>query len=297
MLVNGGIDDWFAPYGAMLAVAFFAAWLVARRRATAGGVDPSHIDCLLPLTLAAGLAAAPLLALVLPDERWLAGEALSVHARLRLPSLLVAAGAVFFLYCRVARLPCRRLADVLAPAVLLALAILRLGCFLGGCCFGDVAGHADRVAAITDPQVRYQVQSLPALSAPALPWAVQFPAGSPAYQQHLSLGLIGEADRSSLPVHPVQLYEAFGALALVGMLLRLERRRLAPGTLAVAATAGYAFVSLFVHFVRADNAMVVGPLGSGQVFYLSLLAVMAALGGIQAMRRPGTEPVRGAAEP
>ena len=58
------------------------------------------------------------------------------------------------LFVRKHRLPLLAMADLITPSMLLGLAIGRIGCLLNGCCFGAVCDHA---------------------------WAIQFPAGSPAY--------------------------------------------------------------------------------------------------------------------
>ena len=56
---------------------------------------------------------------------------------------------VIYLYIRYHKLPARRLFDIVAIALPLALAIGRIGCFSSGCCYGKPA--------------------------PDLPWAVRFP--------------------------------------------------------------------------------------------------------------------------
>jgi phosphatidylglycerol---prolipoprotein diacylglyceryl transferase len=71
---------------------------------------------------------------------------------------LVVYGAFFggvtalLLFVRKHHLPLLPLCDVMAPAMLLGLAIGRVGCLLNGCCFGAVCDH---------------------------PWAITFPANSP----------------------------------------------------------------------------------------------------------------------
>lgn len=71
------------------------------------------------------------------------------------------------------------MADALAPSVGIGAAMVRLGCFLSGCCFG----------------VRSE-----------LPWALRFPAHSPPWEPHLQAGWIGPGWPESLSVHPLQLY-------------------------------------------------------------------------------------------
>jgi phosphatidylglycerol:prolipoprotein diacylglycerol transferase len=59
------------------------------------------------------------------------------------------------------RLPILKLADVVAPCMTLGLAFGRVGCFFNGCCFGDQC---------------------------ELPWAVEFPAGSPPHYRQVEQG-------------------------------------------------------------------------------------------------------------
>jgi phosphatidylglycerol---prolipoprotein diacylglyceryl transferase len=70
----------------------------------------------------------------------------------------LAAGAVFI---RRRGLPLWATADLIAPSMVLGLALGRFGCFLNGCCFGGVCD---------------------------LPWAVQFPEKSPPYHRQLQTG-------------------------------------------------------------------------------------------------------------
>ncbi len=71
---------------------------------------------------------------------------------------LVVYGAFFgavagvLLFVRKHRLPLLAVCDLVAPSMMLGLAIGRIGCLLNGCCFGAVCDH---------------------------PWAMRFPAGSP----------------------------------------------------------------------------------------------------------------------
>lgn len=79
-----------------------------------------------------------------------------------------------------------RALDALTPAMLLVLALCRIGCFLQGCCYGV---HSELLG-------------------------VSFPVGGAVYWHQRELGLIGEGE-NPLPVLATQLFEA----AVLGLLL------------------------------------------------------------------------------
>jgi phosphatidylglycerol---prolipoprotein diacylglyceryl transferase len=91
------------------------------------------------------------------------------------------------------RLPALATFDLIAPSMMIGLALGRIGCFLNGCCYGGPT---------------------------SLPWGVRFPAGSPPYIDQAASGLLSAAKlpANSLPVHPAQLYSAVTA-ALIGWVL------------------------------------------------------------------------------
>lgn len=152
--------------------------------------------------------------------------------------IILAGGLVFYggalamlgvmrLGCRVAGLSPWPLLDAVCRYAPLGHAFGRLGCFFGGCCFG----------AVTDG-----------------PLGIRFPAGSPAFLQHRTQGLVAPDAVASLPVHPTQLYEAFGNLLLFAVLLAVSRRRggLPPGRATTLYLLGYAGLRFVVEFVRGD---------------------------------------------
>ena len=47
--------DWVTPFGLMFVGAIFTAWLFARRNAPTNGIDPSHVDLILPITIIVGV--------------------------------------------------------------------------------------------------------------------------------------------------------------------------------------------------------------------------------------------------
>jgi phosphatidylglycerol---prolipoprotein diacylglyceryl transferase len=100
----------------------------------------------------------------------------------------------FLLVFRKYRLPTLKLADILAPSIAVGLCFGRLGCFLNGCCYGQVACPTCPVYAVHFP-----------LSAPAREGLVeqgyQTPAGftlAPARQQPKEVGArVGKVDPES----------------------------------------------------------------------------------------------------
>ncbi|MHC1712428.1 MAG: prolipoprotein diacylglyceryl transferase [Solidesulfovibrio sp.] len=104
----------------------------------------------------------------------------------------------------------------------------RLGCFFGGCCFG----------APTDSCL-----------------GLRFPAGSPAFLQHRTEGLLASDAVASLPVHPSQFYETVGNLLLFALLLAVSKRPggLRPGRTTTLYLLGYALLRFCLEFLRGDG--------------------------------------------
>jgi phosphatidylglycerol---prolipoprotein diacylglyceryl transferase len=264
---------WAAPWGAMMVFAGLAAWLLARRRASANGIDPSHIDLALPLAFILGASLAGILASSLASEHWLAGDVLAGATRRRLYAVAAIMLPALYVYSRVAGLSFRRLADTMATPALVFMALGRIGCLLAGCCFGGLSGNPELLANLVDPALQRQLATVPALAAVELPWAVRFPVGSFAHAQHVSLGLVSPDAPASLPVHPVQLYETLLVLALWLAIVKLRGRRPRPGKEALVVLAGYAGLQFTLEFLRGDNLLVMGLLTMNQVLGLGALVL------------------------
>jgi phosphatidylglycerol---prolipoprotein diacylglyceryl transferase len=105
---------------------------------------------------------------------------------------------------RVAKMPFFAIADTMIPQVALGHFLGRLGCFSAGCCWGHV---------METPR----------------PWGAMFPPESLAYQTFAARADAASyltADRlHTLPLHPTQLYEGFGELAIFLFLMFLVRPR------------------------------------------------------------------------
>jgi phosphatidylglycerol:prolipoprotein diacylglycerol transferase len=272
MYPHPGNQVWITSYGLMLVLALLACWAYARRRATSMGIDESQIDLAVPLIFIVSTVGARALTLVSPGDLELAGGLLETHVRFRLFGLLLFAFPLLYFYSRAARISFRRMLDVLALPAVLWLIVLRAGCFMAGCCWGDIVYPYPELAAVTDPSAWHQVQTISWLTGDWVATATSFPAGSLAWEQQVSLGLIGADAVSSLPIHPTQLYALFVMAAWLMFLQRVSHKVQVPGMLAVLMFSGYAVLRFLIEFIRADSVLVLGNLTFTQLLCIALLA-------------------------
>ena len=195
-----GLDHPVYTYGLLMGMGFFSIWFLAPRLAARTGNDPRV------LSMAVLIAVVPFLIGARLFVFW-ANPHLprTLHAFLDIRSGGIAAyggfaGALLaaYPYCRAKGSNPWRLVDAAAPFLVLALGMVRIGCFASGCCFGKPTESA---------------------------LGVRFPPGSVAFEEHLRLGLAEPGASGTLPLHPVQLYEAGFDWLLAGILLWLHRRR------------------------------------------------------------------------
>lgn len=90
-----------------------------------------------------------------------------------------------FLISKVRKIELLKFADTVIPFVGIGIVLMRIGCFLNGCCFGKTTN---------------------------VPWAVQFPQLSPAHKHQIIHDIINSMSVDY--VHPTQLYELIGALLI-----------------------------------------------------------------------------------
>jgi hypothetical protein len=162
----------------------------------------------------------------------------------------LAGGAALAAVCKRDGVPLARMGDLAAIPIGVALVFARLGCFMAGCDFGKVS---------------------------SLPWAVRFPANSPAWRDHLHAGLIPAGRTASLAVHPTQLYEACLGLVIVAVAWFVGRRTRTEGRMFLAAAATYAIGRLLIETLRGDAGRgIYAGLSSGQIFSILVLIAIAA---------------------
>lgn len=243
-----------SSYSVLLLAAFLFSWMLARRRTERFGIRGSDLDNICLILPLAGLFGARLFARLFYEKapfieaiQFWKGDGLVFYGG------FVVCLAAIIVYGLVRRISLIHLADCMAPSLMLGLALGRVGCFLAGCCWGDLCVDRNQLAQIPNQVTVEQVQTVPAVSQSGWPLAVTFPMKSAAARQQVMLGLIPESAPRSLPVHPVQLYEAVGAALLAILLHVASRRRVGAGSTALAACLGYAWLRFCTEYFRADN--------------------------------------------
>ncbi|MCW5805180.1 MAG: prolipoprotein diacylglyceryl transferase [Deltaproteobacteria bacterium] len=270
---------WFTCVGMAGLVTLLVMMFVARRR----GADPYVIASCVLWCYVAAVAAGIVVPMTIDAAEQLVTTG---SARLRWAGMTsfwgyLAGGVAVAVVCRRHGLSLARMGDLSAAPLGLALAFARVGCFLGGCDYGKVT---------------------------SVPWAMRFPSGSPAWQDHVRAGLVPASRGESLPVHPTQLYEALLGLGIAVVVLVLSRRdarsraarwmQARDGRAFVLAAAVYSCVRIGIESLRGDAGRGIhGGLSSGQIFSIAVLAVIAAgalLGRVRAHRLAARPALAGA---
>ncbi len=158
-------------FGVMLLLALVAGVGLALRRARQVGLDPETILSLAFWMLISGILGARVFYIVQKWDEFPHGNIqetvlsfLNVtQGGLVVYGSVIAASVALIAFCRRHRLPWLAVCDLIAPSLLLGLALGRVGCFMNGCCFGGVCD---------------------------LPWAVSFPWRSPPHVRQAQLGQV-----------------------------------------------------------------------------------------------------------
>ena len=223
---DGGLE--IHGYGLMLVIGFFAALEIAKRTGPRVGVPVEFWQNALLIALVTGVLGSRL-SHVLENLDLYTDPTRSAWANLAAAADITSGGLTFYGglilaavcligYALFKKVPLRNAMDAGAPAVIVGLAFGRIGCFLHGCCEGQIC---------------------------RLPWAVRFPYGSLPYAEQAADGRLdvpaalvrdgrlvdparAAADpmlaqladaAASLPLHPTQLYSSLNAFLLTALLL------------------------------------------------------------------------------
>lgn len=252
-------------YGTLMVVGFLAAVFLMRRMMRRSGQNPDYISNIAMYALLSGVLGARLFYVLHYFESF-NGNLLDMLAvwrgGLELLGGVIAAIAFLWFYLWKQKLPKRLYLDVLAVGLMVGIGFGRLGCLMNSCCHGKC----------TD-----------------VPWAIQFPYGSLAYESQVypdpdrdrhepllklpadffqdgylkpfeeltpaQQKTVKEGRYNALKVHPTQVYSSLNAFALAGVLYGIWRLidRRKPGITLSAMFILYGPIRFFIETLRDDN--------------------------------------------
>jgi phosphatidylglycerol:prolipoprotein diacylglycerol transferase len=249
----GGFE--ITSFGVMMVLSFLSAGWILSLELARKGLERDLAWDLVFWAAVGGVVGAKLNFLAIHWRETLAdpGGALTTRAGMVWYGGFVLGGLLVVWRLRRGGLSVAAFTDACAPAVALAYAVGRVGCFLVGDDYGRPTG---------------------------LPWGMAFPHGSPPTRAGIlrrQFGVDvpeGVPDDAVLAVHPTQLYEVGLSLLIFAYLWRTRRAERAPGQVILLYLVLAGIERFLVEFVRAKDDRVLGFLTLAQI--MSLLLVGAA---------------------
>jgi len=265
-LLSGEVKLPLHTYGLLIATAFVVGIWLAQREGRRHGQDPERIADVSFWILVAALVGSRVFFIAVNWNDYFGDNAWTTTAVGRIPRLLALweGGLVFYggfigaaltawWYLRRHGMAFLPFADTLIPSVAFGHFLGRLGCFAAGCCWGRTCD-------------------------PHLAWGARFPPESLAYQSFSArpdgARFLAPDHLHTLALHPTQLYESLGELALFALLVLVVRphKRFHGQALATWLMA-YAVLRSVVEAFRGDvERGVYAGLGVGQWTSIAILA-------------------------
>lgn len=226
-------------YGVLLAAGFLAGIFLAVRQARKVGVPQEKIIDISFYIILAALIGSRIFYILLYPKPFIENPFAVFkiwEGGLVFYGGLIAALPLALWYVKRHNLGIGRTADIFAPSIALGHAIGRLGCFAAGCCYGKPSG---------------------------VPWAVTFTDPD-------CLAVKG------VPLHPSQLYEAFGEFTNFIILVLIRRYQSFSGQLFLTYISLYSLLRFIIETFRGDETRVVLFAGISVSQAISIAAGLAA---------------------
>lgn len=222
-------------YGVVVALSFLLALWVGTREAKRKGVDPALVQDFAFFAFLGGIAGARIYYVVFSQPAYFLRnpwEILAVwHGGLGIIGALFGGLLTAVWYCRRKNLPFLRLADTLAPGIILGQAVGIFACLATGDSYGRP----------TD-----------------LAWAITY--SDPRGMAPLNI-----------PLHPVEFYEMAAYFLVFLLVCRVRLGSRIDGAVFLTYLAGYGAARLFVEFFRGQPAIFAWDVPAAQVFGSALL--------------------------
>ncbi|MEN9786916.1 MAG: Phosphatidylglycerol--prolipoprotein diacylglyceryl transferase [Pseudomonadota bacterium] len=261
----------YNTWGLMIMLAFLASAVLASRRCAAVGIDPDIMGGMVGLSAASGLAGARLLHFLMSEDRAAFFANTLVYFNLSrggfafYGGFLLAAG-MGVLYAKRRGVDVWKFADACAPAVMIGLAVGRMGCFFAGCCHGAQFTLPDGATGLLP--AGFSGGQLYVFG--GFPWL--------GMVTHKGVGLNG------VPVYPTQLWEVLAATAICGVCLASFRWRRFDGQIMATMLMLYALWRPVNESMRGDAVRGTIGLSTAQLLGIVLLG-LGAMGALADVRR------------
>jgi phosphatidylglycerol:prolipoprotein diacylglycerol transferase len=239
-------------YGVMLSLAMLTGTFVACRAAARAKIDVGATIAIMGFALGGGIAGSWLLFLLVEWVRTGSPmQALSSGGGFVFLGAPMGGAVTTILAARLLHVPIWRLADLAIHAIPTGQALGRIGCFLGGCCFGR-------------------------------PWDGPFAV---TYTDPMAPGA-----HPSVPRHPTPLYESLAMLLLALAFALIPPQRVGDGRRVMAYFACYGVLRIVIEMFRGDavRGLVAGVISTSQL--ISLVIALGA-GAAFFLTRPRTAPL------
>jgi len=222
-------------YGVIVALSFLLALWLSAREAKRKGLDPALIQDFAFYAFLGGIAGARIYFVVFSDPAYFLDnpwEILAVwHGGLGIIGAFFGGLLTALWYCRKKKLPFWRLADVLAPGIILGQAAGILACLATGDSYGRP----------TD-----------------FPWAITYTDPRAMAPRNIAF-------------HPVEFYEMAAYFLVFLIVWSTRAKSKFEGSVFLTYLAGYGVARLFVEFFRGNPAIFAWGIPAAQVFGVALL--------------------------
>jgi phosphatidylglycerol:prolipoprotein diacylglycerol transferase len=263
-------DFAITSFGVMMALAFLTGGWILSKELQRKGDNPELAWEIVWYAAIGGVVGARLYYLILTWPQTVADPwgAITSRGGLVWYGGLIGAAALIYWRLHRAKVPVPRIADAVAPALAVAYAVGRLGCFL----VGDDYGRPSDV-----------------------PWAIAFPEGAPPstaenlWEQFgvpIPPGVPGD---TVLAVHPTQLYEIAMSLIIFAIVWRLRERVSPAGALFCIYIALAGVERFIVEIFRAKDDRFFGAFTMAQLISIALVIAGIAGAAYLLRRRGGAE--------
>lgn len=260
-------DFAITSFGVMMALAFLTGGWILSKELQRKGDNPELAWEIVWYAAIGGVVGARLYYLILTWPQTVADPwgAITSRGGLVWYGGLIGASALIYWRLHRAKVPILRIADAVAPALAVAYAVGRLGCFL----VGDDYGRPSDV-----------------------PWAIAFPEGAPpstAENLREQFGVPippGVPGDTVLAVHPTQLYEIAMSLIIFAIVWRLRERIVPAGALFSIYLALAGVERFIVEIFRAKDDRFFGAFTMAQLISIALV-IAGAAGAVYLLSRRG----------